>query len=157
MSNLVLYPYYLDEYQLYCFDDERTNLKEELFVETITAMIRKLLDLKGVKNPREGFELTFSTSPMSDADATLTWVRSNNPTVKPDTPRSGEAGNFYSVELEGQYMEGWLCPALAKYMNGYAPSKIYVKVDNLPKGVNPIWDISESDSPTAYVGPYAKE
>lgn len=142
---LSLYPYFIqfDKTGVYCFDDESTGLKEEIFVPSITKMLEKLVAKKKIKNPHQGFKLNFSPVPFKGSDAVVRWIRSDDEKVKPDTPKSGEAGNWYAGEINGEWMEGWLCPALAKYTGGIAPSELHVSVHNLPKGVNPIWDCDD--------------
>ncbi len=39
-------------------------------------------------------------------------------------------------------MEGWLCPALFHYFEA-TPKKIYVRLDPLPEGVDPIWNVED--------------
>jgi hypothetical protein len=39
-------------------------------------------------------------------------------------------------------MEGWLCPALFHYFET-TPMKIYARVDPLPEGIDPIWQVEE--------------
>ncbi len=131
----VLYPYLLDT--TWVFDDESTGLKTEAFVMGMSEMIFRLIESKGIPNADLGFALTFSDEPIDGADAELHWLRADDP----DEPM---AGNWYSGNIAGQVMEGWLCPALLLYFDG-APQRLFVKADPLPEGFDPIWRIDPDD------------
>ena len=44
----------------------------------------------------------------------------------------------YPNLLAGEQMDLWLCPALGHYFRP-TPQRIYVRVEPLPEGVDPIW------------------
>jgi hypothetical protein len=129
-----IYPYLLNS--TWVFDDEATGLKEEAFVCGMTEMISRLVEAKSIPNAAEGFLLTFSDEPFDGADAELHWLRSEG---EPPT-----AGNWYGGTVAGQYLEGWLCPALGLYFD-HAPARIFVRADPLPAGVDPIWHVAPDD------------
>ncbi|TPW16664.1 MAG: hypothetical protein FD129_675 [bacterium] len=125
-ETLRLYPYFLLD--TWVFDDERTGLKEEAFVQGMTEMISRLLSLKGIGGASKGFQLEFGDQPFEGHDAALTWLRPGN-----------MGGDWYTATLGGVVMEGWLCPALTLYFKT-APKQLYVHVDQLPAGIQPIWN-----------------
>ena len=138
---LTLYPYELHP-GLWVFDDPRTHLKEEAFVLGISEMITALVTERQIPDASQGVSLTFSPTPF-DHDVELTWQRTaDGSPVDSDSARS--AGNWYAGEVAGQdsEMEGWLCPALFHYFET-TPMKIYVRVDPLPDGIDPIWQVEE--------------
>ena len=141
MAVLTIYPYLIDE--TWVFDDERTSLKEEAFVCGATEMISRLVEVKEISHASRGFAMRFSDEPFGH-DAVLTWLRS-------DDEQLGLAGNWYKGVVAGEEMESWLCPALFLYFQS-APKTIYVKVEQLPDGVNPIWDNDGSEG-RRFVGP----
>jgi hypothetical protein len=120
-----LYPYLLRD--TWVFDDPRTGLKEEAFVSGATDMISRLVQAKRIPDAGRGFLLTFAAEPFDGCDVRLAW-QSGNPTD----------GNWYTGEVAGEPMEGWLCPALYCYFRE-APPVIYVRAQPLPDGVDPIW------------------
>lgn len=129
-----IFPYLLGE--TWVFDDERTGLKAEAFVSGMTEMISRLIEAKGIPNADQGFSMTFSDEPF-DHDAELHWLRADDP----DEPMPG---NWYSGTIAGEVMEGWLCPALGLFFNS-APARLFVRADQLPEGVDPIWRIDPDD------------
>lgn len=131
----VLYPYLLG--QTWVFDDQATGLKAEAFVMGMSEMISRLIEAKAIPNAAQGFEMTVSDEPIENQDAELRWLRGDDP----DEPLGG---NWYSGEIVGQTMEGWLCPALLLYFDG-APQRLFVRADPLPDGVDPIWHIDPDD------------
>src|SRR5476651_574725 len=56
-------------------------------------------------------------------------------------------GNWYKGKVAGEEMEGWLCPALGLYFKT-APARIFVKIEPLPSGIDPLWHIDQ-DAPAA--------
>ncbi|MBA7520328.1 hypothetical protein ES705_12422 [subsurface metagenome] len=109
---MVIAPYW---YQgTWVFDDESAGLNKEPFVAGVPEMIDNLT--KGIPNARSGFRLIFSSAPFPGYQRELTWVKEEYD------------GNWYRVE--GQLMEGWLCPALLRYFES-APGKLYVKAEQL--------------------------
>ncbi len=133
---MTIFPYLLGT--TWVFDDERTGLKEEAFVCGMTEMISRLVEAKGIPNASKGFALTFSGESFDGADAELAWLRSEG------DARDASAGNWYGGEVVGQYMEGWLCPALGLYFN-HAPTRLFVRADHLLAGVDPIWHVAPDD------------
>jgi hypothetical protein len=140
MSILTIYPYLLG--QCWVFDDPRTGLKEEAFVLGMSEMISRLVEAKSIQNAEKGFSLQFSDKPFPGHDAELTWLRSDDSQVVPgkDGSASQVFGNWYKGVVEGQEMEGWLCPALGLYFHA-APPRLFVKAGPLPVGVNPVWQV----------------
>ena len=124
-----VYPYL--HRNVWVFDDPATGLKEEAFVHGMTEIISQLVDAKGTPNPSAGFALHFSDLPFADHDVVM---------------EAGEAdmgGTWYSGDVAGEHMEGWLCPALFLYYE-QAPPRLYVKAEPLPAGVQPIWDATNA-------------
>jgi hypothetical protein len=147
MNMLTIYPYLRGT--TWVFDDARTGLKEEALVLGMSEMVSKLIELKGIPAAEMGFCLQFSAEPFDGADAELKWLRSGDPEVLPgkDGSASQVFGNWYSGNVDGQVMEGWLCPALGLYFRS-APQRIFVKADRLPEGIDPIWHI-DKNAPSA--------
>ena len=136
---LTLYPYELDP-GLWVFDDPGTQLKEEAFVLGMSEMITSLVTERQIPDASRGVSLTFSPEPF-DHDAELTWQRTADGSPV-DSAAARAAGNWYTGEVAGQEMEGWLCPALFHYFET-TPMKIYARVDPLPEGIDPIWQVEE--------------
>lgn len=109
----VLYPYWHGD--TWVFDDEAVDLHKEPFVFGVPEMLDELV--AGIPDARGGFRLTFSTNPFPGYQRVAVWKREEHD------------GNWYS--FEGQEHEGWLCPAMFKYLD-VAPEKLYVRAD--PKG-----------------------
>lgn len=137
---MTLYPYYLAPRTCWVFDDPATNLKAEEFVLGISEMIDRIVAHKGLPAARNGIAMTFSGSGLAGHDALLTLLH-------PPIP----SGNWYGGEVAGEWMAGWLCPALFKYFDT-APARIFVRCEPLPVGVNPIWD-TRSGEGMRFVGP----
>lgn len=146
MKILMLYPYLLE--QCWVFDDERTGLKEEAFVLGMSEMIFRLVKVKDIPDAETGFAMHFSDGPFDGADAELAWLRSDDSQVVPgqDGSATQTHGNWYQGEIAGENMKGWLCPALGLYF-GSAPARIFVRIEPLPPGVDPIWRVSVGDRP----------
>ena len=130
----IIFPYLLGE--TWVFDDERTGLKSEAFVMGMSEMIFRMIEAKGIQNADQGFRMTFSDEPFDGHDAELHWLRA-------DDPGEPMSGNWYSGEIAGEVMEGWLCPALLLYFD-VPPARLFVKADPLPDGVDPIWHDPEN-------------
>ena len=141
MKILTLYPYLQD--QCWVFDDERTGLKEEAFVLGSSDVLTRLVKEKDIPDAEKGFAMHFSDQPFDGADAELAWLRSDDSQVVPgqDGSATQTHGNWYRGAVAGQEMEGWLCPALGLYF-GSAPARIFVKIEPLPPGVDPIWNVA---------------
>jgi len=138
-----LYPYWAGH--CWVFDDPATNLTREAFVMGISEMISRLVSAKGITTPRDGFSLSFDAEPFDGFDTVVDWQREG------DHPEQKSRGNWYAGEIAGEWMEGWLCPALFEYFPA-APRRIFVRCEPLPAGVSPRWESSAGDG-RRYVGP----
>ena len=136
---LTLYPYELSP-GLWVFDDREVGLKEEAFVFGISEMITSLIEKNPVPDASQGFRLTFSATPF-DHQVELMWQATGDGSPI-DSPGGRSSGNWYAGEQDGEEMKGWLCPALFHYFES-TPMKIYVRVDPLPEGVDPIWQVED--------------
>jgi hypothetical protein len=145
MAVLTIYPYCIGT--IWVFDDPRANLKEEAFVAGMTEMISRLVEAKKIPHARTGFALHFSDQAFAGFDAQLNWQETDDVLVVPGQPGGASrlSGNWYTGTVAGQEMRGWLCPALGLYFRN-APPRLFVKVEPLPAGVNPIWPISRNDA-----------
>jgi hypothetical protein len=126
---MTIYPYLLLS-DIWGFDDAQTGLKEEAFVSGMSEMITRMINVKNILNAEHGFMMQFSDQPF-DHDVELNWLRS-------DEPDTLMVGNWYRANIDGQIMDGWLCPALFCYFD-QAPMTLYVRIDQLPENVDPIW------------------
>jgi hypothetical protein len=146
MQILTLHPYLKDT--TWVFDDPRTNLKEEAFVLGSSEVLTRLVKMKAIPDAGKGFTLHFADEQFDGFDAELRWLRSDDAQVVPGQDGSAAqiCGNWYTGVVAGEEMEGWLCPALGLYF-GAAPSRIFVRVDPLPAGVDPIWNVNAADFP----------
>ena len=110
---MVIAPYW---YQgTWVFDDPRTGLSREPFINGVPEMIDYLV--KDIPGARDGFRLTFSAQPFPNYQKKLIWVRADM------------GGNYY--RLEDPAMQGWLCPAMFRYFAA-APKELYVRADPKP-------------------------
>jgi hypothetical protein len=131
MSNiLTLHPYQINT--TWVFDDEHTQLKEEAFVLGMSEIISEVINHKNIPNANTGFTMEFSDEYFEGYDAMVT----------KEYAESG--GTWYSGNIFGKEMRGWLCPALFLYFKE-APLHIYMKASVLPEGISPIWDVSEQE------------
>lgn len=146
MPTLTLYPYRIGN--TWVFDDPRTGLKEEAFVLGSSEVLTRLVEAKRIPDAGKGFLLRFSDEPFEGFDAELTWLRSDDARVVPGRAGSASqmAGNWYGGHVAGEVMHGWLCPALGLYF-GTAPARLFVGVDPLPPGVDPVWHVRPGDLP----------
>jgi len=144
MLTMTIYPYLFDA-TCWVFDDEKAGLKEEAFVLGMSEMITRVVEIKKIPAASRGFAMIFGAAPF-DHDVELDWVpaadvaqlSNGQITALPDV------GNWYRANVYGQEMLGWLCPALFCYFPE-APKKIFVKVEPLPAGVDPIWHVQPDD------------
>ena len=144
---MTLYPYWAGH--CWVFDDPATNLTQEAFVMGISEMMSRLLSAKGIPEPERGFSLSFAAEPFDGYDTMVAWQREGDHS-------DGEIrGNWYAGTVAGQWMEGWLCPALFHYFEA-APERIFVRCDPLPAGVNPRWE-KPAGGASRYVGPAEPE
>lgn len=109
---MVIAPYWLEEAQLWVFDDPATDLKQEPFVEGVPEMIDHLVT--EIPNAKAGFRLLFSLSAFPAYQQKLNRVR--------------QEYNGWWYATDDPPMEGWLCPALFRYFDE-APQEIYVKAE----------------------------
>ena len=147
MKILTLYPYWTGT--AWVFDDPRTNLKAEAFVLGSSEVLTRLVGMKAIRDAEKGFTLQFSDERFEGFDAELTWLRSADAQVVPGQVGSASQlmGNWYCGLIDGMEMSGWLCPALGLWFLA-APSHLFVKVEPLPAGVNPVWKVSRDDLST---------
>jgi hypothetical protein len=96
------------------FDDPAVGLKAEPFVSGIPQMIDALV--QDIPQADRGFRLLFSAAPFPGYKVELIRLRSEY------------GGNWYRWTATN--MEGWLCPALAKYFPE-APPTLYVLAEGL--------------------------
>lgn len=141
---LTLFPYLLGS--TWVFDDERTGLKEEAFVLGMSEMISRMIEQKDIPRAAQGFTMTFSDQCFDGYDVELVWLRSDDTQVVPGADGSASQywGNWYKGEVADLEMEGWLCPALGLYFSA-APKRIFVRVEPLHAGVDPIWEVVPGD------------
>lgn len=125
-TRLELYPYMTRG--CWVFDDERAGLKEEAFVSGMTEIISKVVEHHGIPRASSGFRMIFSHQPFEGSHAVIQKIAGG----------SEEQGNWYHGEICGEPMKGWLCPALYLYFSN-APDRIYMRAEELPADVDPIW------------------
>jgi hypothetical protein len=94
------------------FDDPAVGLKAEPFVSGIPQMIDALV--QDIPQADRGFRLLFSAAPFPGYQVELTRLRSEH------------GGIWYGWTATN--MEGWLCPALAKYFPDPPPT-LYVRAE----------------------------
>lgn len=109
---MVIAPYWLEEAGTWVFDDPKTGLEQEPFVNGIPEMIDDLV--ADIPNARSGFRLLFSAAPFPGYQRKLTRLRQ-------------ELGGWWYASDEPE-AEGWLCPALFRYFHN-APKAIYLKAE----------------------------
>jgi hypothetical protein len=138
-TRLELYPYQIGD--CWVFDDEQANLKEEAFVQGMSEIISRVVDHMGIPEASKGFRMIFSHEPFEGYHAEIC----KNP------GGSQEEGNWYEGEIFGEYMRGWLCPALYLYFSA-APARLYMRAERLPEHVNPIWTPEHGVGARRFVG-----
>ena len=138
---LTLFPYLFPGTECWVFDDARTGLKEEAFVEGTSEMITRVVERKRIPDAARGFQLTFSDQRFEGYDVVRNW-----------TSEDPGGGNWYEGEVLGQRMVNWLCPALLLYF-AEPPQRLYVRCDPLPAGVDPIWNPQPSEEGRRFVEP----
>jgi hypothetical protein len=72
---LTLYPYLYPGTACWVFDDARTGLKEEAFVEGTSEMITRVIERKKIPIAANGFLLSFSDQPFNGHDVERRWTR----------------------------------------------------------------------------------
>lgn len=144
MPNVTIYPYLLKG-AAWVFDDERHRLKEEAFILGTDEVIARIVKAKAIQNAAEGVALTFGDGPL-DHDVELKWITPAEAAKERHyavdwLPR---VGNWYRGMVFEQEMVCWICPALFLYFSD-APNWIYVKVESLLAGIDPIWHVAPTD------------
>jgi len=105
----VIAPY--KHYGQWVFDDPRVGLSQEPFVAGADTWIDRVVT--DIPNAELGFILLFSSAPFPGHQYRLDWRR-----------EEGGGNWYYSADLD---MEGWLCPALFKYLTD-APKALYAQI-----------------------------
>ena len=145
-TQLTLYPYW--QSPCWVFDDARTGLKAEAFVNGTTDMITRVVDAKAISHAHQGFAMTFASEPFDGHDVQVTRLAAR------EASRRGlpayDNSNWYEGDILGDHMVGWLCPALLLYFRS-APDRLYVRCEPLPAGVNPRWNPGPGDHPRTFV------
>ncbi len=118
MSNQirVIAPYWLESVQTWVFDDPTVGLVQEPFVSGIPEMIDDLV--RDIPDARQGFRLLFSSGTFPGYRRKLSWVREEM------------GGNWHRAEEPPT--DGWLCPALFRYLES-APAELYVKAEAIKR------------------------
>jgi len=117
---LIIFPF--KEHGTWMFTDESVGLNREPFVGNINKMIDILT--KSIPDAEKGFKLTFSKEFFPGYQTIVTWVKAEG------------GGNIYQMfdpELlfnNPEPLEGWLCPAMYKYLNP-APTHMYLLTEAL--------------------------
>jgi hypothetical protein len=146
---LTLFPYWQGgDHGCWVFDDERTGLQAEAFVDSTSAMITRVVDAKAISGADQGFAMTFASEPFHGCDVQVTRVG------KREASHRGlfhfDNSNWYEGDILGDHMVGWLFPALLLYFET-APDNLYVRCELLPPGVNPRWNPGPDDHPRRFV------
>jgi len=111
MPVFCIYPYWHDG--CWAFDDPDTDLFEEPFVEGASEVISALVEKHQINDAKEGFEIAFSDGPFIENASVVEFVAHDR------------GGARYHTSIDGQEMEGWLCPALLRYFDS-PPERIYL-------------------------------
>ena len=121
-SIMIIMPYW--HAGTWVFDDEHAGLVKEPFVAGADVALTRLVDSLDIQDAKEGFKLTFSAVAFPGHQVKATWIRE-------ETPGTPEGGNWYRIEIDGEAIQGWLCPALFKYFDS-APKELYLKAEPRP-------------------------
>jgi hypothetical protein len=111
MPVFCIYPYW--HHGCWAFDDPATDLFEEPFVEGASEVISALVEKHQIQDARDGFEIAFSDRPFIETASVIEFV-------SPD-----RGGARYHTNIDGEEMEGWLCPNLLRYFES-PPARIYL-------------------------------
>ena len=103
------------------FDDEDAGLVKEPFVAGADVILSRLVEQLEIPDAKSGFRLTFSANPFPGHQLRAEWLRE-------ETPGMPDNGNWYRADVDGQEMEGWLCPALFEYFDS-APRQLFIKAE----------------------------
>lgn len=111
----VINPYKLGKF--WVFDEPRLNLYKELFVESATKTIDRLVHILKLnkRKAEKGMSMIFSAHPFPDAKAKLTLL----------PKESNEFGSWYL--WKEQNLKCWLCPALFLWYPS-APENLYFNI-----------------------------
>jgi hypothetical protein len=96
------------------FDDKSRGLYGEAFVSGIPNIITNMLSMENII--ADNFTVIFSQIKFPGAKYVLEKISGNI-----------GSGTTYSIELGGNILSGWLCPALGKYFTK-SPKKIYIQI-----------------------------
>lgn len=109
-----LYPLFLYKSKagLWVFDDEKTGLIQEPFIQGADTIIDALIEREEIRDANNGFTIVFSPNEFPGFSAALEHRR----------PEAGGAW-YYCPEVD---IEGWLCPALYKYFKE-PPERIWIE------------------------------
>jgi hypothetical protein len=102
---------------VWVFDDPARQLRTEPFVMGMNEIINHYAS--GIEGFTKGVNIFFSPAPFPKAQSKLT-----------RTDEDGGCGTWYRDEATK--MEGWLCPALFKYLNP-APDELHFRIEPLKK------------------------
>jgi hypothetical protein len=138
---LVLFPYVGPGAACWVFDDPRTGLKEEAFVEGSSEIITRVVARKGIPDAARGVQLIFSDQLFEGHDVVRRW-----------THEDPGGGNWYEGDVFGEWMVNWLCPALLLYF-AEPPQRLYVRCEPLPAGIDPIWIPGPGEERRRFVEP----
>jgi hypothetical protein len=108
-SLFAITPYKFDDF--WVFDDPAVGLRQEPFVSGADIILDFLTE--HIPGAATGFKLIFSPRPFPGCTARFIWTREEH------------GGNWYT--WPERRLEGWLCPALFKYIDP-APPELYVQV-----------------------------
>ena len=106
-------PYWDNDSGTWVFDEPNVGLIKEPFVLGVPEMIDGLV--KDIPGARDGFKLSFSSSPISDQDYVLSKLQA-------------DMGGWWYQDKDGR--KGWLCPAMFLFFT-QAPELIHVQVNSL--------------------------
>lgn len=114
---LTIFPYRHGDH--WAFDDAQFGLSAEPFVFGMSEIITRVVENKKITRPENGFCLQFS-------DSHLGFGMHEQPDVQLEWLCAACGGNWYTANVYGFEMLGWLCPALYRYFKT-APQTIYAR------------------------------
>jgi hypothetical protein len=107
-SIIAIHPY--KYHGMWVFDDVEVGLRKEPFVSGADDIIEHMV--RDIPSAERGFTLLFSSEPFPGYQVKFEWLRAEM------------SGSWYRSSALG--MEGWLCPALLKYLDS-PPPRIYAQ------------------------------
>lgn len=116
-----------DESNLWVFDDDLTELKEEALISGTDLVLEWAINTYDIENADDGFSLTFSNDYFPTAQIKGVWTREGV-----DDWGYSMKGNWYDwwcFNTKELIHPGWLCPALFLYFAA-APKELYIEVKN---------------------------